>query len=46
MKKSIKEYQKEFEKLYTELRTDLDCYDLDIRIHQNDFNVIVNFDIR
>lgn len=43
----IKEFQAEFAKIYKEMRSDIDCNDLDVRIWQNDNGkIIVNFDIR
>lgn len=43
----IKEFQSEFAKIYEEMRSDIDCNDLDVFIHQNeDSEIIVNFDIR
>lgn len=43
----IKEFQAEFAKVYKEMRSDIDCNDLDVFIHQNeDGGIIVNFDIR
>lgn len=43
----IKEFQAEFAKIYKEMRSDIDCNDLDVFIHQNeDGKIIVNFDIR
>lgn len=43
----IKEFQAEFAKIYKEMRSDIDCNDLDVRIWQNDMGkIIVNFDIR
>jgi hypothetical protein len=43
----LKEFQAEFAKIYKEMRSDIDCNDLDVFIHQNeDSEIIVNFDIR
>ena len=43
----IKEFQAEFAKVYKEMRSDIDCNDLNVFIHQNeDSEIIVNFDIR
>ena len=43
----IKEFQAEFAKVYKEMRSDIDCNDLDVHIWQNDMGkIIVNFDIR
>lgn len=43
----IKEFQAEFAKIYKEMRSDIDCSELDVRIWQKDNGkIIVNFDIR
>lgn len=43
----LKEFQAEFAKIYEQMRSDIDCNDLDVFIHQNeDGEIIVNFDIR
>lgn len=43
----IKEFQSEFAKVYAQMRSDIDCNELDVRIWQNDNGkIIVNFDIR
>ena len=43
----IKEFQAEFAKIYKEMRSDIDCNDLDVFIHQNeDSEIIVSFEIR
>lgn len=43
----LKEFQAEFAKIYKEMRSYIDCNDLDVHIWQNDNGkIIVNFDIR
>lgn len=43
----LKEFQAEFARIYKEMRSDIDCNDLDVFIHQNEDNeIIVSFEIR